>query len=138
MEGRPLSELVLINCDAVEREPGLLTTLVQSLKQLKILDLSYNDKLRDKELCSMLASCGNLVEMKLKGCKELTGSAMAAVCRFCKLLQAVDVLGCRGVGVEDVELLVLSLPQLGRIAVEEGKLSDEARSWMWRRSVQLG
>ncbi|CAL5408019.1 hypothetical protein CsSME_00029451 [Camellia sinensis var. sinensis] len=54
-----LEELGLINCDVVNIEPGLLTTLGQNLRHLRKLDLSYNEMLVDKELASMLASCNS-------------------------------------------------------------------------------
>ncbi|KAF9610049.1 hypothetical protein IFM89_019777 [Coptis chinensis] len=58
-----LEELALINCDVVEREPGLLTTLGQNLKGLKKLDLSYNETLVDMEFVSMVVSCKNLTDI---------------------------------------------------------------------------
>ncbi|KAF9615175.1 hypothetical protein IFM89_022275 [Coptis chinensis] len=58
-----LEELALINCDVVEREPGLLTTLGQNLKGLKKLDLSYNETLVDMEFISMVVSCKNLTDI---------------------------------------------------------------------------
>ena len=39
--GDELAELALTECDTVESKPGMLTTLEQSLKGLKKLDLSY-------------------------------------------------------------------------------------------------
>lgn len=49
-----LEELALINCNVVERESGLLTTLGHDLKRLRKLDMSFNDILLDEELISRL------------------------------------------------------------------------------------
>ncbi|KAE9466443.1 hypothetical protein C3L33_01648, partial [Rhododendron williamsianum] len=55
-----LEELALIDCNV---EPGLLTTLGQRFRNLRKLDLSYNDKLVDEEFISMLASFNCLREL---------------------------------------------------------------------------
>ncbi|KAL6994395.1 hypothetical protein U1Q18_012500 [Sarracenia purpurea var. burkii] len=123
-----LEELALINCDVVEREPGLLTTLGQDLRRLRKLDLSYNELLGDKEFTSMLASCNSLIELKLRGCKVLTNSAILSMTRSCKLLESVDIMDCCGIDVDAVELFVLNCPELRKIWVEESKVSDVARS----------
>ncbi|CAK9176161.1 unnamed protein product [Ilex paraguariensis] len=101
-----LEELALINCDVVEREPGLLTTLGQNLRQLRKLDLSYNELLVDKELNSMLVSCNHLGELKLRGCEGLTNAAMVSVSKYCKQLQCLDIMHCVGIEVDAVEFLV--------------------------------
>ncbi|CAL5029341.1 unnamed protein product [Urochloa decumbens] len=48
--GAGIEELALVSCDVVEREPGLLTFLSQSMRRLRRLDLSYNETLSDKAL----------------------------------------------------------------------------------------
>ncbi|KAL6002737.1 hypothetical protein ACLOJK_022957 [Asimina triloba] len=136
--GSTLEELALINCDAVERHPGLLTSLGQSLRQLRRLDLSYNDLLFDKELCSMLPSCNNLVDIKLRGCWCLTDAALLSVNQCCKLLQSIDIMQCRGIGMAAVELFILnSSSSLSRVVVEESKLSDAARAFAVRKLIQF-
>ncbi|KAL5557160.1 hypothetical protein UlMin_039396 [Ulmus minor] len=75
-------DFALINCNVVERESGLLATLGYNLKQLKKLDLSYNEMLLDKEFVSMLISCYNLVDLKLRGCKGLTNLALTTMSEF--------------------------------------------------------
>ncbi|PSS35246.1 F-box/LRR-repeat protein [Actinidia chinensis var. chinensis] len=122
-----LEELALINCDVVEREPGLLTTLGQCLRRLRKLDLSYNEMLVDKEFVSMIASCNYLSELKLRGCKGLTNAAMVLISKSCKNLESVDIMYCGGIKAEAVELFVMNCPRLRRVQVEESKISDVAR-----------
>ncbi|XP_068648312.1 F-box/LRR-repeat protein 4-like [Aristolochia californica] len=136
--GNALEELVLINCDAVEREPGLLTSLGQNLRRLRKLDLSYNDMLYDKELSSMLASCNSLMEIRLRGCGGLTDSVMASMIRNCKQLEIADITHCRGIGLSGIESFVLSLPRLSWIIVEESKLTDAAKAWVSRKIIRAG
>ncbi|KAL3526388.1 hypothetical protein ACH5RR_011044 [Cinchona calisaya] len=130
--GRALSdvlrELALINCDVVERESGLLTTLGQNLKRLRKLDLSYNEMLLDKELSSMVISCGNLSELKLRGCNRLTNVAMVSMARSCKLLEIVDIMYCSRIESEAVELFLLSSSRMIQLQIEESKLSAVART----------
>uniref|UniRef100_A0A7C9DW94 F-box/LRR-repeat protein 15-like leucin rich repeat domain-containing protein n=1 Tax=Opuntia streptacantha TaxID=393608 RepID=A0A7C9DW94_OPUST len=130
-----LEELALINCDVVERVPGLLTTLGQNLKGLKRLDLSHNETLIDKELVSMLVSCEGIVELRLRGCKGLTNMATATVIRVCRNLESVDVVQCGGIDDRGVEILVSNLKKLKTIKVEESKLSDVARNWLSKRTI---
>ncbi|XP_058093652.1 F-box/LRR-repeat protein 4 [Magnolia sinica] len=133
-----LEELVLINCDVVEREPGLLTSLGQNLRQLRKLDLSYNDMLLDKELGSMLPSCKDLVDVRLRGCGALTGAALVSMLQCCKLLESVDITQCRGIGVGAVEMFLLKSSRLNRILIEECKLSNAAKECALRKVIQFG
>ncbi|EXC20342.1 F-box/LRR-repeat protein 4 [Morus notabilis] len=132
-----LEELALINCDVVERESGLLATLGQNLKQLRKLDLSYNEMLVDKEFISMLVSCHELVDLKLRGCKGLTSSAMVTMSRSCKRLEDVDLMYCCGIESEAVELFVMNSPKLRRVQVEESKLSDAAKTWASVKFIEV-
>ncbi|PIN01195.1 hypothetical protein CDL12_26294 [Handroanthus impetiginosus] len=132
-----LEELALINCDVVERELGLLTTLGQNLKKLRKLDLSYNDMLVDKELVSMLASCSFLVELKLRGCNKLTNAAVGSIVRSCKLLQNVDISYCYGIDTEGVEFLVVNSPRLRQVEVEQSKLSEVAKTWASNKFMEI-
>lgn len=122
-----LEELALINCDVVEREPGLLTTLGQSLRNLRKLDLSYNEMLVDKEFISMLVSCNCLRELNMRGCKGLTNASLVSMFKSCKQLERVDIMNCQGIEAEAVELFVLNCTGLRQINVEESKLSDVSR-----------
>ncbi|MCD7463177.1 hypothetical protein HAX54_050110 [Datura stramonium] len=132
-----LEELALINCDVVERESGLLTTLGQDLKRLKKLDLSFNDMLLDKELISMLVSCNNLNELKVRGCKKLTNLTMVSLAKCCKKLETVDVMYCCGIEAEGVELFVLNSPKLRLLQVEGNKVSDVARTWASHKFIEV-
>ncbi|XP_078432820.1 RNI-like superfamily protein [Wolffia australiana] len=132
-----IEELGLVNCHVVEREPGLLTTLGQSLKRLKKLDLSHNELLLDKELGAMLASCRNLVEIKLRGCKGLSDASMVALFRFCSLLETVDIERCHGISAQGAEFLILGAPRLRRVYVEEEKVSERVRDWVSRKMIRV-
>ncbi|KAL0377393.1 UNVERIFIED_CONTAM: hypothetical protein Sradi_3044800 [Sesamum radiatum] len=132
-----LEELDLINCDVVEREPGLLTTLGQSLKKLRKLDLSYNDMLLDKELVSMLVSCNCLVELKLRGCGRLTNATLGSMIRSRNQLQHIDITHCCGIEVGGVEFFVLNAQRLRRVEVEQSKLSEVARRWASNKFMEV-
>ncbi|KAM1058585.1 hypothetical protein ACFX2I_023304 [Malus domestica] len=123
-----LEELALVNCDVVEREPGLLATLGQNLRKLRKLDLSYNEMLVDKEFMSMLVSCNDLVDLRLRGCRRLTTAAMVSIFKSCKRLESVDIMHCRGIQAEAIEYLVLNSPQLREVQVEQSKISDAAKT----------
>ncbi|EOY02499.1 RNI-like superfamily protein [Theobroma cacao] len=123
-----LEELALINCDVVEREPGLLATLGQNLRMLRKLDLSYNETLLDKEFISMLVSCNHLTELKLRGCRRLTATALVSISKTCKRLESVDIMNCPGIEARAVEFFVLNCPQLRQMQVEESKLSAISRN----------
>ncbi|GAB4847878.1 hypothetical protein Ancab_026937 [Ancistrocladus abbreviatus] len=132
-----LEELALINCDVIDRVPGLLATLGQYLKQLKNLDLSYNEMLIDKEFTSMLVSCRSLVDLKLRGCKRLTNSTMVSMLKSCNHLESVDIMHCCGIEAEAVELFVMNSPRLRRVKVEQSKLSDAARTRAASRFIEV-
>jgi F-box/leucine-rich repeat protein 2/20 len=132
-----LEELALINCDVVEREPGLLATLGQNLRQLRKLDLSYNETLLDKEFISMLVSCNDLIDLRLRGCVRLTNAALVSMFKSCKRLENVDIMHCCGIEAKAVELFVLNSPYLRRVQVEERKLSDVARTWASNKFIEV-
>lgn len=132
-----LEELALINCDVVEREPGLLTTLGQSLRNLRKLDLSYNEMLVDKEFVSMLASCDCLRELKVRGCRRLTSASLVSMFKSCKQLESVDIRVCHGIEAGAVELFVLNCVGLRQIHVDKSKVSDVTRSWASKKFVEV-
>ncbi|KAF9624940.1 hypothetical protein IFM89_016188 [Coptis chinensis] len=132
-----LEELALINCDVVEREPGLLTTLGQNLKGLKKLDLSYNETLVDMEFVSMVVSCKNLTDIKLRGCKKLTNFAVVSMYKSCKFLENVDIMHCSTIGDEGVEVFILNSKRLRRIQVEESKVTDTAKQWGSEKFIEM-
>ncbi|XP_031481530.1 uncharacterized protein LOC116251413 [Nymphaea colorata] len=119
-----LEELALVNCDAAEREPGLLTSLGQNLRSLKRLDLSYNELLLDKEMVSMLASSRNLVEISLRGCRGLTDMTISAIIKNCPLLRIIDIRQCHKITSQGVGLL-LEAPNLIQILVEQSKIPGQ-------------
>ncbi|KAH7850771.1 hypothetical protein Vadar_002739 [Vaccinium darrowii] len=127
-----LEELSLINCKV---EPGLLVTLGQRFRNLRELDLSFNEMLVDEEFISMLASCNCLRGLNVRGCEGLANASVVSMFKSCKQLESVDILNCPGIGAEAVELLVLNCPQLRLIWVEESKLSDVSRSWSSKNFV---
>ncbi|KAM1075824.1 hypothetical protein ACFX19_023826 [Malus domestica] len=131
-----LEELALVNCDVVEREPGLLATLGQNLRKLRKLDLSYNEMLVDKEFMSMLVSCNDLVDLRLRGCRRLTTAAMVSIFKSCKRLESVDIMHCRGIQAEAIEYLVLNSPQLREVQVEQSKISDAAKTCASRKFIE--
>lgn len=134
--GDELEELALINCDVVEKESGLLTTLGQKLKGLKRLDLSYNDMLVDKEFISMIVSCQNLVEIKLSGCKKLTGFVLGSLTKCCKALAHLDIVHCPAIGAEAVELFIQNSSSLKHVHVEESKLTDGAKDLASQKLIE--
>lgn len=133
-----LEELALVNCDTIEREPGLLATLGQSLKRLLRLELSYNEMLPDKELTSMLVSCSNLMELRLRGCHRLTNAAMVCLSKNCKELKVLDIMFCSQIGSEAVELFLMNnSSHLRKLLVEETKLSVAATTMASNKSIEL-
>ncbi|KAH7852241.1 hypothetical protein Vadar_022397 [Vaccinium darrowii] len=121
-----LEELALINCRV---EHGLLATLGQRFRNLRKLDLSFNEMLVEKEFISMLESFNCLRGLKVRGCEGLTNASVVSMSKSCKQLEFVDIMKCPGIGAEAVELLVFNCLQLRLIYVEESKLSDGSR-WM--------
>ncbi|XP_071703010.1 uncharacterized protein [Rutidosis leptorrhynchoides] len=132
-----LEELSLTNCDVVKRQNGLLVELAQSLRKLKILDLSYNRMLLDKEFVSMISSYTDLRKLKLRGCSKLTDVSLISLCKNCKHLESVDVAYCPGIQVEGVEFIILNSPELRNVQVEDRKLSEVARRWMTNKFIEV-
>ncbi|XP_074566480.1 uncharacterized protein LOC141823109 [Curcuma longa] len=136
--GAAIEELALVNCDVVEREPGLLTFLSQSMQRLRRLDLSHNETMTDKEVGSMLASCKNLVEIRLKGCRALTGDSLNSLLKHCgKQVELLDMSRCPAVGNEAIEKFVTNAGRLSQLIVEEDKVTEAARAWLWRKAINL-
>ncbi|KAG0487576.1 hypothetical protein HPP92_009671 [Vanilla planifolia] len=137
--GEAIEELALVNCDVVEREPGLLTFLGQSLRRLRRLDLSYNDTLVDKVLAAMLVSCNELVEIRLRGCGRLTDAAVLSLLKFCgSKLEFVDLSQCPGIGVLGIESIVFTSCALIHISVEKQKISEAAMNSVLSRAIKVG
>lgn len=85
----------------------------------------------------MVVSCNYLVDLRLRGCKGLTNATMVTMFRSCKRLESIDIMFCCGIKAESIELLVLSSPKLRRVKVEESKLSDVAKTWALRKSIEF-
>ncbi|KAH7851737.1 hypothetical protein Vadar_015877 [Vaccinium darrowii] len=132
-----LEELALRNCEVEVLEPGLLATFGQRFRNLRKLDLSYNETLVDKEFISMLALCNCLRELLVRGCEGLTNAALVSMFKSCKQLETVDIMNCPGFGAEAVELFVLNCLQLRVIFVEESKVSDVSKSWCSKKLVAV-
>ncbi|KAG5534838.1 hypothetical protein RHGRI_022833 [Rhododendron griersonianum] len=128
-----LEELALVNCNL---EPGLLTTLGQKFRNLRTLDLSYNEMV-DEEFISMLASCNCLRNVKVRVCEGLTDASLVSMFKSCKQLETVDIMNCPGIGAEAVELFVLNCLQLRVLFVEESKVSDISRSCSLKKFIML-
>ncbi|KAJ0230926.1 hypothetical protein HA466_0304610 [Hirschfeldia incana] len=132
-----LEELSLRSCDAVERETGLLATLGQHLGRLRKLELSFNEWLYDKEVVSMLASCGGLVELDLRGCKNLTGFVLVSLNKSCVKLRSLDITSCRLIQAGEVEAFVMKSQRLKKIVVEESKITEAAMKWASSKLIEV-
>ncbi|KAF7135133.1 hypothetical protein RHSIM_Rhsim08G0050300 [Rhododendron simsii] len=128
-----LEELAMLNCKV---EPGLLTTLGQSVIYLRKLDLSFNNNAADKKFITMLALCNCLREVKVRGCKGLNNASVVSMFKSCKL-ESVDIMYCCWIDIEAVELLVWNCLRLRKIQVEESKLSEVSRSWALNKLVEV-
>ncbi|KAF7134893.1 hypothetical protein RHSIM_Rhsim08G0049900 [Rhododendron simsii] len=133
---RGLLSLRLCSCYVVTAE-GLRTmdTLGQSFRNLRKLDLSYNEMLVDEEFISMLASCNCLRNLKVTGCEGLTNASLISMFKSCKQLEFVDIMNCPGIGAEAVELFVLNCLRLRALHVEDSKVSDVSRSWSSKKFI---
>lgn len=137
--GAAIEELALVNCDVVEREPGLLTFMAQSMRRLKRVNLSHNETLSDKEVGAMLESCQNLVEIRLRGCSALTDASLYSLIKHCrKTLEIVDITRCTGIDGNMVERFVGDMNQLREIIVEENKVSDLAQAIAVQKGMKIG
>ncbi|WOK97432.1 hypothetical protein Cni_G06140 [Canna indica] len=136
--GAAIEELALVNCDVVEREPGLLTFLSQNMLRLQRLDLSHNETFTDKEVGSMLASCRNLMEIRLRGCRALTGVSLTSLLKHCgRQVEVVDVSRCPNISSDAVESLVMNASRLSQLLIEESKLTEAAKLWLSRKAIKI-
>ncbi|KAL6845248.1 hypothetical protein ACP4OV_024743 [Aristida adscensionis] len=137
--GAGIEELALVSCDVVEREPGLLTFLSQSMRRLRRLDLSYNETLSDKVISPMLASCQNLIDIRLRGCRGLTGGSLASLLRHCgQLLEILDISRCPGIPVGSIELFAERATHLNHLIIEESAMSEELKLIAQRKGIKIG
>ncbi|TVU04051.1 hypothetical protein EJB05_50389, partial [Eragrostis curvula] len=137
--GAGIEELALVSCDVVEREPGLLTFLSQSMQRLRRLDLSYNETLNDKVIGAMLSSCQNLVDIRLRGCRGLTGVSLVSLLKHCgQSLQILDISRCPGITVGDVELFAQRATRLNSLIIEENLISEQLKAIAQRKVMNVG
>uniref|UniRef100_A0A1J3EXC8 Uncharacterized protein n=1 Tax=Noccaea caerulescens TaxID=107243 RepID=A0A1J3EXC8_NOCCA len=85
----------------------------------------------------MLASCGGLVELNLRGCKSLTGSVLVALNKSCVKLRTLDVVSCRLIEGDDVEAFVMKSQRLQKIVVDESKITEEAMKWASSKLIEV-
>jgi F-box/leucine-rich repeat protein 2/20 len=133
-----IQDLSLMNCDAVGRHTGLLAALGQNLKKLNILNLSYNEKLVDKEFASMMISCHTLRELKLRGCNKLSNAAFSTIPMICKNLESIDIMDCCMIDEYGIENFVMNSRRLTRVEVEESKISDKLKVFAAINSIEIG
>ncbi|CAL5070719.1 unnamed protein product [Urochloa decumbens] len=137
--GAGIEELALVSCDVVEREPGLLTFLSQSMRCLRRLDLSYNETLSDKVVGAMLSSCRNLVDIRLRGCRGLTGGSLVSLLRHCgHSLEILDISRCPSIAVGNVELFAQRATRLNHMIIEESAISEELKAIAQKKGMKIG
>ncbi|KAJ9564164.1 hypothetical protein OSB04_000130 [Centaurea solstitialis] len=132
-----LEELSLTNCDSINRRNGILVELAQNLRNVKVLDLSYNHMLIDKEFESMISSYRDLKKLKVRGCSRLTNSSLIAICKKCRRLESIDLVFCHGIEIEGVEFVILNSPELRKLQVEDRKVSEASRRWMKSKFIEM-
>jgi F-box/leucine-rich repeat protein 2/20 len=137
--GAGIEELALVSCDVVEREPGLLTFLSQSMRRLRRLDLSYNETLSDKVIGAMLSSCRNLIDIRLRGCRGLTGGSLVSLLRYCgQSLEILDLSRCPSIAVGSVELFAQRATRLNHMIIEESVISEELKAIAQKKGLKIG
>nr|XP_051229484.1 F-box/LRR-repeat protein 4 [Lolium perenne] len=137
--GAGIQEVALVSCDVLEREPGLLTFLSQSMRQLRRLDLSYNETLKDKEIGAMLSSCRNLIDIRFRGCRSLTGESLVSLLRHCgRSVEVLDISRCPGMKGASVEFFAQRATRLNHLIIEESSASEELKAIAQTKGIKLG
>ncbi|KAM0887305.1 hypothetical protein ACQ4PT_029120 [Festuca glaucescens] len=137
--GAGIQEVALVSCDVLEREPGLLTFLSQSMRQLRRLDLSYNETLKDKEIGAMLSSCRNLIDIRFRGCRCLTGESLVSLLRHCgQSVEVVDISRCPGMKGASVEFFAQRATLLNHLIIEESSASEELKAVAQTKGIKVG
>lgn len=137
--GAGIKDVSLVSCDVVEREPGLLTFLCQSMRHLRRLDLSYNETLKDKEIGAMLSSCRNLIDIRFRGCRSLTGESLVSLLRHCgQTVEVVDISRCPAIKGASVELFAQRASRLNHLVIEESSISDELKAIAQMKGMKVG
>ncbi|XP_044368895.1 F-box/LRR-repeat protein 4, partial [Triticum aestivum] len=137
--GAGIKEVALVSCDVVEREPGLLTFLSQSMRHLRRLDLSYNETLKDKEIGAMLSSCRNLIDIRFRGCRGITGESLLSLLRHCgQTVEVVDISRCPAIKGASVELFAQRAARLNHLVIEESLVSEELKAIARTKRMEVG
>ncbi|KAI5079008.1 hypothetical protein GOP47_0006679 [Adiantum capillus-veneris] len=133
-----LEELVLVKCRAICQDPGTLSSIAQSLSNLKSIDLSENEYLADKELVGMLATnCEVVRRLNLWRCCRLTDKVLDFIGRRCARLESIDMRNCEGMSTTAVNNLLVNCGQLRILAIEPNKLSAEAKRLAFSKRITL-
>ncbi|XP_037421690.1 F-box/LRR-repeat protein 4-like, partial [Triticum dicoccoides] len=137
--GAGIKDVALVSCDVVEREPGLLTFLSQSMRHLRRLDLSYNETLKDKEIGAMLSSCRNLIDIRFRGCRGITGESLVSLLRHCgQTVEVVDISRCPAIKVASVELFAQRATRLNHLVIEVSSVSEELKAIARTKGMKVG
>uniref|UniRef100_A0A453HM86 F-box domain-containing protein n=1 Tax=Aegilops tauschii subsp. strangulata TaxID=200361 RepID=A0A453HM86_AEGTS len=137
--GAGIKDVALVSCDVVEREPGLLTFLSQSMRHLRRLDLSYNETLKDKEIGAMLSSCRNLIDIRFRGCRGITGESLLSLLRHCgQTVEVVDISRCPAIKVASVELFAQRATRLNHLVIEVSSVSEELKAIARTKGMKVG
>lgn len=137
--GAGIKDVALVSCDVVEREPGLLTFLSQSMRHLRRLDLSYNETLKDKEIGAMLSSCRNLIDIRFRGCRGITGESLVSLLRHCgQTVEVVDISRCPAIKGASVELFAQRATRLNHLVIEESSVSEELKAIARTKGMKVG
>lgn len=132
-----LEELVLVRCRAIFQDPGTLSSIGQSLANLRSIDLSENEYLVDKELAAMLAACEDVHNLNLWKCCRLTDKVVDFISQRCVHLESIDIRSCEAMSTQAVTSLLMGCGHLKKIAVESSKLSTVARKLAFAKRIAL-
>ncbi|KAK1647010.1 hypothetical protein QYE76_064815 [Lolium multiflorum] len=136
--GAGIQEVALVSCDVLEREPGLLTFLSQSMRHLRRLDLSYNETLKDKEIGAMLSSCRNLIDIRFTGCRCLTGESLVSLLRHCgRSVEVLDISRCPGIKGPSVEFFAQRTTRLNHLIIEETSASEQLKAIAQTKGIKF-
>ncbi|CAN6230025.1 unnamed protein product [Urochloa humidicola] len=87
----------------------------------------------------MLSSCQNLVDIRLRGCRGLTGGSLVSLLRHCgKSLEILDISRCPSIGVGNVELFAQHATRLKHMIIEESAISKELKVIAQKKGMKIG
>jgi len=93
-----------------------VAALVGGCPRLQRVDLADCSALTDVAAQSLASSCPRLERLSLRRCRRLTSAAVDALVRRCTQLQTLDL---SGTSIEVVTPLVLSLPRLHQLVLDD-------------------